>query len=124
MDSTANGSTDYVFSGDGFPTSQNDPDLYLVRGETYRFVNNTGGHPFRIQSTTASSGGGTKYDDGVQNSDGTVNDAGNGVTLTFVVPMDAPDTLYYQCTSHPNMFGTINVTIRTPMVLQLVMMMV
>ena len=48
---TANGSTDYVFSGDGFPTSQNDPDLYLVRGETYRFVNNTGGHPFRIQST-------------------------------------------------------------------------
>tara|TARA_A100001234_G_scaffold54169_1_gene46264 strand:- start:2510 stop:3940 length:1431 start_codon:yes stop_codon:yes gene_type:complete len=106
---TANGSTDYVFSGDGFPSSQNDPDLYLVRGETYRFVNNTGGHPFRIQSTTATSGGGTKYDDGVQNSDGTVNDAGNGVTLTFVVPMDAPDTLYYQCTSHPDMFGTINV---------------
>lgn len=106
---TANGSTDYIFSGDGFPTSQNDPNLYLVRGETYRFVNNTGGHPFRIQSTTSSSGGGTKYDDGVQNSDGTVNDAGNGVTLTFVVPMDAPDTLYYQCTSHPNMFGTINI---------------
>ena len=23
--------------------------------------------------------------------------------------MDAPDTLYYQCTSHPNMFGTINI---------------
>lgn len=110
---TANGSTDYVFSGNGFPTSQNDPDLYLVRGETYRFVNNTGGHPFRIQSTTATSGGGTKYDDGVQNSDGTVNDAGNGVTLTFVVPMDAPDTLYYQCTSHQNMFGTINVIGRT-----------
>lgn len=106
---TANGTTDYVFSGNGFPTSQNDPDLYLVRGETYRFFNNTGGHPFRIQSTTATSGGGTKYDSGVQNSDGTVNDAGNGVTLTFVVPMDAPDTLYYQCTSHPNMFGTINV---------------
>jgi hypothetical protein len=106
---TANGTTDYVFSGNGFPTSQNDPDLYLVRGETYRFFNNTGGHPFRIQSTTATSGGGTKYDSGVQNSDGTVNDAGNGVTLTFVVPMDAPDTLYYQCTSHPDMFGTINV---------------
>ena len=106
---TPNGTTHYIFSGNGFPTSKNDPDLYLVRGETYRFVNNTGGHPFRIQSTTASSGGGTKYDDGVQNSDGTVNDAGNGVTLTFVVPMDAPDTLYYQCTSHPNMFGTINI---------------
>ena len=101
---TANGSSDYVFSGDGFPTSQNDPTLYLIRGQTYKFVNNTGGHPFRIQSTTATAGGGTKYDDGVTN-----QDAGNGVTLTFVVPMNAPDTLYYQCTAHPAMFGTINV---------------
>ena len=109
---TANGSTDYVFSGDGFPTSQNDPDLYLVRGETYRFVNNTGGHPFRIQSTTSSSGGGTKYDDGVQNSDGTVNDAGNGVTLTFVVPMDAPDTLYYQYISSKHVWNYQYFTIR------------
>ena len=23
--------------------------------------------------------------------------------------MDAPDVLYYQCTSHPAMFGTINI---------------
>ena len=101
---TANGSSDYVFSGDGFPTSQNDPTLYLIRGQTYKFVNNTGGHPFRIQSTVAQAGGGTQYNSGVTN-----NDAGNGVTLTFVVPMNAPDTLYYQCTAHPAMFGTINV---------------
>ena len=101
---TANGTSDYVFSGDGFPTSQNDPTLYLIRGQTYKFVNNTGGHPFRIQSTVAQAGGGTQYNSGVTN-----NDAGNGVTLTFVVPMNAPDTLYYQCTAHPAMFGTINV---------------
>ncbi len=101
---TANGSSDYVFSGDGFPTNQNDPTLYLIRGQTYKFVNNTGGHPFRIQSTTAASGGGTQYNSGVTN-----QDAGNGVTLTFVVPMDAPDTLYYQCTSHTAMFGPINI---------------
>ena len=101
---TANGTSDYVFSGDGFPTSQNDPTLYLIRGQTYKFVNNTGGHPFRIQSTVAQAGGGTQYNSGVTN-----NDAGNGVTLTFVVPMNAPDTLYYQCTAHPAMTGTINV---------------
>ena len=101
---TANGTSDYVFSGDGFPTSQNDPTLYLIRGQTYKFVNNTGGHPFRIQSTVAQAGGGTQYNSGVTN-----NDAGNGVTLTFVVPMDAPDTLYYQCVAHLAMFGTIKV---------------
>ena len=101
---TANNQVDYVFSGDGFPTSQNDPTLYLIRGQTYKFVNNTGGHPFRIQSTGATVGGGTQYNDGVTN-----QDAGNGVTLTFVVPMDAPDTLYYQCTAHTAMFGTISI---------------
>ena len=103
---TANGSSDYVFSGDGFPTSQNDPTLYLIRGQTYRFTNNTGGHPFRIQSTTATSGGGTAYNSGVTNQDAT---GASNQTLTFVVPMDAPDTLYYQCTAHPAMFGTINI---------------
>ena len=103
---TANGSSDYVFSGDGFPSSQNDPTLYLMRGQTYKFTNNTGGHPFRIQSTTATVGGGTKYDDGVTNQDAT---GATNQTLTFVVPMNAPDTLYYQCTAHPAMFGTINI---------------
>ena len=99
-----NAPNDYTFSGDGFPTSQDDPSLVLVRGQTYKFVNNTGGHPFRIQSTGAQAGGGTQYNSGVTN-----QDAGNGTTLTFIVPMDAPDTLYYQCTAHPAMFGTITI---------------
>jgi len=101
-----NAPNDYTFSGDGFPTSQTDPTLYLIRGQTYKFVNNTGGHPFRIQSTGAQVGGGTSYDDGVTNQDAT---GASNQTLTFVVPMDAPDTLYYQCTAHPAMFGTINI---------------
>ena len=100
----ANGSTDYTFTGAGFTGAVNDPTLYLIRGQTYKFDNQTGGHPFRIQSTVAQAGGGTAYSSGVTN-----NDAGNGSTLTFVVPMDAPDTLYYQCTAHPAMTGTINV---------------
>ena len=101
---TAPNSSAYVISGDGFPTGQSDPTLYLIRGQTYNFVNNAGSHPFRIQTDGPTINGGTQYNSGVTN-----QDAGNGVTLTFVVPMDAPDTLYYQCTAHTNMFGTIKV---------------
>ena len=103
----ANGSTDYTFTGSGFTSATNDPTLYLIRGQTYKFDNQTGGHPFRIQSTGAASGGGTAYNTGVTNNDATGGTATN--VLTFVVPMDAPDTLYYQCTAHPAMTGTINV---------------
>ena len=55
-------------------------------------------HPFRIQ-TTANGSSGTQYNNGVTN-----NDVSNG-TLIFDVPMEAPDVLYYQCTSHGNMGG-------------------
>ena len=96
---------DYTFTGSGFTGAVADPTLYLIRGQTYKFDNQTGGHPFRIQSTVAQAGGGTQYNSGVTN-----NDAGNGTTLTFVVPMDAPDILYYQCTAHPAMTGTINIS--------------
>ena len=100
----ANLSNNYTFTGSGFTGAVNDPTLYLIRGQTYKFDNQTGGHPFRIQSTGATVGGGTQYNSGVTN-----QDASGGNTLTFIVPMDAPDTLYYQCTAHPAMFGTINV---------------
>ena len=103
----ANGSTDYTFTGAGFTGAVNDPTLYLIRGQTYKFDNQTGGHPFRIQSTVAASGGGTAYNTGVTNQDATGGTATN--VLSFVVPMDAPDTLYYQCTAHPAMTGTIHV---------------
>ena len=97
-------SAHYIFSGEGFPATAEDPTLYLIRGQSYVFKNRTGGHPFRIQSTTATPGGGTQYNVGVTN-----NDAANNTDLIFVVPMNAPDTLYYQCTQHPAMFGTINI---------------
>ena len=103
----ASGSNHYTFTGNGFSAATNDPTLYLIRGQTYKFDNQTGGHPFRIQSTAASSGGGTAYNTGVTNNDATGGTATN--VLTFVVPMDAPDTLYYQCTAHTSMTGTINV---------------
>ena len=100
----ANLSNDYTFTGPGLTGTVNDPTIYLIRGQSYQFANNSGGHPFRIQSTPNGSAG-TQYNTGVTN-----NDANNGVTLTFDVPFDAPDVLYYQCTAHPNMGGKIVIT--------------
>ena len=105
----ASGPDHYEFTGPGLDGTVNDPTLYLMRGQTYNFVNNTSGtsHPFRIQSTAGT--GGAAYNTGVTNNGGT-----NGVTIKFEVPLDAPDTLYYQCTAHANMVGTINVLNQQP----------
>lgn len=97
----ANGESDYTFAGPGFAGTVNDPTLYVYRGFTYVFDNSVqgGGHPFRIQTTTGLTG--TPYTAGQTGS-------GSGV-LYWTVPMDAPNTLYYQCTLHALMQGTINV---------------
>ena len=100
---TAEGSNHYVFQGPGFTGSASDPNIYLVRGQKYKFTNNMGAHPFRIQ-TTPNGASGTEYNNGVTN-----NNVSNG-TLIFDVPMEAPDVLYYQCTSHGNMGGAIFVS--------------
>lgn len=96
----ANGSDDYTFTGPGFIGAENDPTLYLVRGQRYKFTNAMGAHPFRIQSTPNGSTG-TAYNDGVTN-----NDVSNG-SLTWNVQFDTPGVLYYQCTSHAGMGGKI-----------------
>jgi len=65
-------------------------------------VNNMGAHPFRIQSTPNGSAG-TEYNNGVTN-----NNVSSG-TLRFEIPFNAPNTLYYQCTAHAGMGGTITI---------------
>ena len=98
---TANGTTDYIFAGAGFAGTETDPAVYVMRGQTYRFTNGMGAHPFQIQSTQGV--GGTAYNDGI------TNNAVSSGTLVWEVRMDAPSTLYYQCTSHADMNGTIYV---------------
>ena len=88
--------SNYVFAGDGFPSTANDPTLYLTRGKTYKFTNIPGSHPFEIRL----SNGGTAYSDGV------TNNGGSG-TVEFTVPMNAPTSLVYQCTIHGGMVGDI-----------------
>tara|TARA_Y100000022_G_scaffold140691_1_gene122573 strand:- start:699 stop:1559 length:861 start_codon:yes stop_codon:yes gene_type:complete len=95
------GSSDYNVQGPGLPASgSSDPTLVLYRGFTYVFHNLSGGsHPLRIQSTTGLSG--TAYTTGLTGS--------TTGAQTFVVPMDAPATLYYQCTIHSSMNGTLDI---------------
>ena len=94
----ASGSSHYTFTGPGLTGAENDPTIYLVRGQTYRFTNNSGGsHPFQIRYNS----NGTAYSDGVTN-----NGASSG-NIDFNVQYDAPDVLYYQCTNHSGMLGKI-----------------
>ena len=97
----ANGTSNYTFDGVGVNAGNNyNTPMYLARGCVYEFVNNSGGsHPFQIRV----SNGGAAYSTGVTN-----NGASSG-TIRFEVPMDAPNSLYYQCTSHSGMGGTITV---------------
>lgn len=93
----ANGTSDYTFTGIGLTQTTNDPILYLARGRVYEFVNSMGAHPFEIRQ----SAGGSAYNSGV------TNNAVSSGTLRFEIPFDAPNTLYYQCTSHAGMGSTI-----------------
>ena len=93
---TANGSSAYRFSGGGVDSTADDPDLYLIRGQKYRFNNTTGSaHPFQFRLTT----GGSAYTAGISGDQ-------NGVQF-FTPELDAPSKLYYICTLHSNMVGTI-----------------
>lgn len=77
----------------------------MYRGGTYTFAIDAVGHPLYLTT-----------DDGTNFvSESYVGEYTNGVTgsrtdngtLTFVVPNDAPDTLYYQCGIHGSMRGEI-----------------
>ena len=94
---SAEGFGAYIINGVANPT------LSLVEGEVYTFVISAPGHPFWIK-TVNSTGTGNQYNTGVTN-----NGTDSG-TITFVVPVGAPATLYYNCQYHSAMAGTILIT--------------
>ncbi|WP_378174858.1 hypothetical protein [Aquimarina sp. SS2-1] len=98
---TNSGASAYIFNGENLSDASN-PDMTLERGKTYEFTVNTPGHPFLIKSVQ-STGTGDLYNDGVTN-----NGASSG-TITFTVPNDAPDTLFYICEFHSPMTGTFTI---------------
>ena len=100
----ASGTNHYTFTGKGLNGAVNDPTIYLVRGQTYIFENRSGGHPFYIKTSIANGGTNDAYNTGVTN-----NGGGNNTEIVFTVPHDAPDTLYYQCSSHSSMAGEFKI---------------
>ena len=88
--------------------NQNNPALTLARGNTYVFnLSLNGVFPFWIK-TSPVTGLGETYSSGV-----TRNGAVTGL-VTFVVPQDAPDTLYYVSENQLNMQGALNIVDGTP----------
>jgi hypothetical protein len=79
------------------------PTLNLLRGFTYQFSVNASGHPFWIQTVSGAYSSGNIYSSGVTNGGAAVG------TITFAVPYDAPNTLYYVCQNHSSMQGVISI---------------
>ncbi|MGB5216179.1 MAG: hypothetical protein WBN88_21375 [Anderseniella sp.] len=98
---TNSGASAYIFNG-GDLSNESNPDLTLKRGMTYEFDMNTPSHPFYIKTAQAT-GTGNTYTDGIGRN-GSVDGK-----ITFTVPMDAPDTLYYICEFHASMTGTFTI---------------
>ena len=97
----------YTFSGAGTSSNLN-PIVTLTRGKTYYFDVNAVGHPFWIKTARGTHSASAdpvpnEYSGGVSN-----NGTASGI-VTFQVPMNAPQTLYYQCANHAPMYGKINV---------------
>jgi len=95
----------YVFSG---TASGNNPEIGpFYRGGTYTVNINATGHPFYFTTDNGTNfSAGTYFGEWTSGVTGSRNQTG---TITFVVPSNAPDILYYQCGNHSNMRGIIRV---------------
>lgn len=92
-----NGGSNYLID------NVDNPSLTLVRGDTYVFnLSLTGAFPFYIKSAPVT-GASQAYNTGVSR-----NGSVTGL-ITFVVPQDAPDTLYYIAGTQVDMQGVLNI---------------
>jgi hypothetical protein len=95
---TNSGASAYVVAGASNPT------LTLTRGQTYTFTVSATGHPFFITTARGAAGASMNaFSTGVTN-----NGTASG-TITFDVPASAPASLFYQCSIHDIMGGTLNI---------------
>jgi hypothetical protein len=103
---TNNGSEDYSISGPRITGTQLDPDIVVYRGENYNFVVDASGHPFYLSTSN------TSYASGLYNDEyttGVTNSRTDVGTVSWLVPLTGPSTLYYYCGNHQTMQGTITI---------------
>ena len=115
LDVNYDGSSAYRFTSHYGTT--NNPTIYTKQGQTIAFNLSAlaGSHPFALQTISGAYSSGNRVSDGLTHvaSDGTVstglsaNGKTNGV-LYWDVPHDSA-TVYYVCTSHGAMNGTLEV---------------
>jgi len=89
----------YIFTPNGLTRN---PVIRLYRGETYKFEINSPTEPFSIK-TERVAGKDYKYLNGIDNSGVT-----NGI-ITFTVPVDAPEVLYYVSENNVDTSGIIKI---------------
>jgi hypothetical protein len=92
----SDGQNEWLFYPDGL---KRNPQITLYRGQTYIFEVNSPGDPFLIRSGNLK-GDQENYNKGVTN---------NGIevgTITFEVPLDSPELLYYQSGTNINRVGS------------------
>ena len=112
FDFSAGDGTNYTVSGSGLLTAgENDPQLFVYRGHTYRFRHTIAGnaHPLEIVEFGTSTAPAADY---ISSTNATRNLATTNDIITFTIPMNAAtgNTYQYRCTAHPsNMLGTITV---------------
>ncbi len=97
-----NGTTGYLFNGDGFSGNEINPPIYLVRSKQYRWVNPLQQHGITFYQDES---GEIPYVKGVQNAGAIFGDNDN--STVFVVPQDAPNLLYYKASDAASMSGTL-----------------
>ena len=109
---TAGDGSNYTVSGSGLLTAgENDPQLFVYRGHTYRFRHTiaANGHPLEIVLFGTGTAPAADY---ISSTNATRNLATTNDIITFTIPMNAAtgNTYQYRCTSHAaNMLGTITV---------------
>ena len=101
--SVSGANPNYTFTGIGITSgNRNNPYLYFQRGGVYEIENTTpDDHPLEIRE----SDGGPEWIAGVS----TYRSSASSVTTRIEVPLNAPNTLVYQCTIHSGMYSTISV---------------
>ena len=93
--------TYYEINGNGFDGTEQNPDIFVVRGQQYKFKHITGSHPFELRTRA---GVALTDGDGVSGTNPLVNGE-----MFWNIRMNADDEYQYICTVHPAMNGNIHV---------------